>query len=491
MLSSYDNALGTVRVLLRAFFRRIEIAGTEHVPRSGGGLFVAFHPNGLIDPALIATSAPRRITFGARHGLFGWPIVGQLLRAVGTVPIYRAADARGGDEAEAERREKNRQSLDALARAVATGSVAALFPEGKSHDAPSLAELKVGIAKVYYRAAELAGTDAPPPFIVPVGLYYDDKSVFRSRALVAFHAPLELPAELQRMPEGAGAEAQRAHTTALMREIERALVEVVHPTESWDVHFVMQRTRTLLRAERAHRAGVRPAKEDMRERTLGFERVWRGYALRRASDPEQSLALFTRVELYDAVLRTLALEDEDLDGHPRLLSPWLPLLLLLQAVLVYGLLPPILIAGAVINFVPYFGLRFVARNAAKNDKDVATLKLFGGLLLYPTTWLAAAALAALGILDLSERFPAVPSSPWSAAASTIALGVIGGALALRYTELTRETWRSLRIRLTRHRRRESITHLRAERAQLYDAIMAMAEGLPLPGVVSPDGRLLR
>ena len=76
MLGSYDNAIAAVRVLLRSFFRRIEVTGLEHVPASGGGLFVAFHPNGLIDPALIATRCPRPIVFGARHGLFAWPVVG-------------------------------------------------------------------------------------------------------------------------------------------------------------------------------------------------------------------------------------------------------------------------------------------------------------------------------------------------------------------------------------------------------------------------------
>jgi 1-acyl-sn-glycerol-3-phosphate acyltransferase len=489
MLSSYDNAIGTVRTLLRAFFRRIEVTGLEHVPRTGGGLFVAFHPNGMIDPALIATSSPRPITFGARHGLFAWPIVGQLLRAVGTVPIYRAADASGGDETS--RREKNKQSLDALAQAVASGSLAALFPEGVSHDAPTLSELKVGIAKVYYRAAEMAGESAPPPFIVPVGLYYDEKNVFRSRALVAFHPPLALPEALRRMPAGATQEGQRAQTSALMQKIEQALIDVVHPTESWSVHFVMQRTRTLLRAERAHRAGVRLPKDDMQERTLGFERVWRGYTMRRASDPEASLALFRRVELYDAELRTLGLEDEDLDGSPKLMSKWLPFLMLLQAVLVYGLFPPILIAGALINFVPYQLLNLIARVASKTKKDVATVKLFGGMVLFPLTWLGAGAAAAFKILDLSKQFPAVPSAPWSAAASVVALGVIGGALALRYAELSQQTLRSLKIRLTRQRRRLTVAHLKTERSELYDAIMGMAEGLPLPGAVASDGRVVR
>jgi len=69
--------------------------------------------------------------------------------------------------------------------------------------------------------------------------------------------------------------------------------------------------------------------------------------------------------------------------------------------------------------------------------------------------------------------------------------VLGGALALRYTELTQQTWQALRIRLTRHRRRMSVAWLRTERAALHDAIIETADGLPLPGAVVHGGRIVR
>ena len=155
------------------------------------------------------------------------------------------------------------------------------------------------------------------------------------------------------------------------------------------------------------------------------------------------------------------------------------------------MLPPILIAGALINFVPYRLLGLIAGATAKLGKDLATVKLLGGFLLFPLTWFGAGALAAFGIVDLSESFPAVPRAPWSAALCTVAIGALGGVLALRYAELVRQTWQSLRIRLTRHRRRMSVAWLRSERAALHDQITAMAEGLPLPGAVAYDGRLRR
>src|SRR4051812_23363709 len=111
--SGYQNAIGFFRALVGLFFRRIEVSGLRELPAAGGGLVVAWHPNGIIDPVLIATSCTRPITFGARHGLFSVPLLGRLMRMLGCVPMYRAADAQQGDEAT--RRERNRQSLDALA----------------------------------------------------------------------------------------------------------------------------------------------------------------------------------------------------------------------------------------------------------------------------------------------------------------------------------------------------------------------------------------
>lgn len=489
MRDVYENLIGLLRALVRVFFTRVTIEGLPNVPEHGGGLVIAWHPNGLIDPLLIATSCPRRMTFGARHGLFEWPLLGALLRALGTVPIYRAVDATGGSEEE--RRERNRQSLDALANAIAAGSISALFPEGTSHDDPHLAEVKSGAARLYLRALSLTKPGEPPPFIIPVGLHYDDKHVFRSRVLVTFHAPLRLPEELLRSPAGESESALRTRATALTAEIERALTLAVRPTESWQLHHLMHRARMLLRAERTHRAGARHAPIDMPERDVGFERVWRAYNERKASDPERSAALLQRVDLYDTELRALGLHDHEVDADPRLFSPLLPVLFLLQALLVYVLLPPVLIAGYLINAAPYYLLDVIAKRSAKLYKDLATVKVFGGLFLFPLTWLLVAALSALGLLHLHDSFPSVPDAPWSLALFTLSLGSVGGFLTLRYSELAAETWRALRVCFMRRRYAAALDHLRSERSELHDALVGMGEGIELPGRLMADGRIVR
>lgn len=488
MSLSYGAAVSLVRTLVRAFFRRVELSGTEHVPRDRGGLVIAWHPNGLIDPGLILASFPGRVAFGARHGLFKVPLLGALLRAVDAVPIYRAADLKA--QSADGRRGQNLASLSALAGAIASGRYAALFPEGLSHDAPHLAELKTGAARLYYQA-RAAAPDATPPVIVPVGLHYDDKRAFRSSALVAYEPPMELPPELDVTPDPSESdEVSRARARALTDEIERVLREVVLATEDWALHHLMHRARKLVRAERAKRAGAALDKPGPRERALGFARVWAGYYARRETHPERVAALRSRLERYDADLKTLALEDHELDAAPRLGSAWLPLLLFLQVLTVYLLLPPILLVGYVVNLPVALLLIVVSKLTASAYKDEATVKVLLGGLLFPLCWVAAGVLAARAHTALHHSIAWLPNTPLVTGVLFGLASAVGGMVALRYLRVARETARAVRIRLFRPLRRRHIERLLLERATLHDAIVATAEGLELPGHVADDGRVV-
>ena len=46
-----------VRVLLAIFYRRLDVAGLEHVPSRGPLIVAANHGNGLIDPMLLVLLA--------------------------------------------------------------------------------------------------------------------------------------------------------------------------------------------------------------------------------------------------------------------------------------------------------------------------------------------------------------------------------------------------------------------------------------------------
>ena len=487
----YRVAAALMRLLIRVFFRRVEVDGLENVPVDRGGLLVAWHPNGLVDPALIMTRLPDRVVFGARHGLLRIPVLGAIMRALGTVPIYRASDHPAAEERS--RRAANRASLDALAEKIVEGKLSALFPEGESHDAPHLMELKSGAARLYYAARRIQASgdwplDLPGPAILPVGLHYDRKHAFRSRALVQFHPPLAIPPGLDVSPEpDEPIEAFLDRARRLTGVIERGLEAAVLPTETWEIHGLMHRARKLVRAERAARAGTDPGRPRLLERQVGFSRVWTGYRALLASDAVAVERLVDRVREYEADLRALDIEDHELDRDPRLGSAMLPLILAGQVVMVYVLLPPILVVGLLVNLPPAWLTSVLARRFAKAAKDEASLKVLIGVVLFPLTWIGVAAAITLGLVRLQGWFPALPSAPLVAGVSVAALGAAGGIVALRYRRLSAETARAVRVRRTRRRRASEVDRLRTERSDLCDRILALAEGLDLPGRVAPDG----
>lgn len=476
--------------LLGVFFRQVRVSGVDQVPERGGGLVVAWHPNALLDPGLILTSFPGHIVFGARSGLFRVPLLGMLMRALGTVPLYRKKDARAHHRDEG-RRSANRSSLDALARAVAEGSFSALFPEGDSHDHPDVQELKTGAASLYYRACELTPPGQPLPSILPVGLHYDEKGAFGSNALVSYHPPMEVPVELRGpLPPDLPPEERQERYRRLTAEIDRVLRETAYGLASWQLHHLMQRSRKLVRAERGARAGSTLDKPDMLERVLGFARFWEGYRRRLLTHPREVAELVSRVERYDEDLRALRLEDHELDGDPELGALWPSVLLGLQVVFVYLLLPPVLLIGYVVNLPTALLLRSVARRSSKAYKDEATVKLLLGAVAFPLTWLAVACLVAWGGTELAELYPRVPEAPVLTGVLAFLLSGVSGAVALFYLRLSHRTVRAVRVRFTRARRGRAVRRLRRERGEIFDRVMALAEGLELPGAVAADGRIL-
>ncbi len=490
MPALYSPIRRAAQLLVRAFFRQVEVTGLEHVPPEGGGILVSWHPNGMIDPVLIFTQFPREVAFGARHGLFKVPLMGWLMRNMGVVPIYRAADVSSASVEE--RRMANRESLEALASEVVSGRFSCLFPEGASHDAPHLLELKTGVARFYYQARQMQEGGSQPPVILPVGLHYDHKRSYRSSAHVAFHSPLELPPELDLTPPpDEDGDLVRERCRGLTSVIEEALCDVVGATDTWELHSLMHRARKLVRAERAARAETNPGKVRIDERTLGFARVRAGYNARVETHPEEVGVLRVRVTEYDADLRALRLEDHELDRGPRLASKSVAMILAHQVVLVFVLLPPVVLLGWAINLPVLLGLWILSKVLSAKRKDEASVKVAFGVVAFPVTWLVVGLFAAWGHQQIGAAVPGIPNAPILAGVFTVLLGIVGGMVALQYLRVARDTARAVRVRFTRARRRVTLARLKIERSEIYDELMAMMGDLALPGAVASDGRVVQ
>ncbi len=169
---------GLARLLVRAFFRGVEV---EHGERLGSGrptVLVADHRNGLVDGLLLMAALDRYPRFLGKSTLFRNPLLWPFLKLGGVVPIYRTQD--GGSP------EGNRRAFARCHRLLRAGGMVAIFPEGISHDEPTLQPLRTGAARITLSAAASGVADVDT---VAVTLVYDDKQRFRSRALVRVGVP--------------------------------------------------------------------------------------------------------------------------------------------------------------------------------------------------------------------------------------------------------------------------------------------------------------
>ena len=470
-----------LRLVARLFFRSVEVTGSENVPREGGGLLVAWHPNGLADGILVLGFCPRPVTFGARHGLFRIPLVGWLLRGVGAVPLYRARDRgeAGAFTSDEERRAANHRSLGALA-ASARQSFVAIFPEGATHDEPNLLDLRAGAARLFQLAREGGGD----PALVPVGLHYERKYAFRSRALVVFHPPVELPPDLRCGAGGApesddGKMAADTFVDGLTAVIEEQLIEVTHPTESWGIHRVMERMRSLVRAESAARAGERLRRAPMHERDQGFARVWAGYGTQSAVDPTGTARLMGRVRRYDEALRLLGLNDRELDGGPLARTALRLTLLGAEALVMLLLLPTVVLVGNLINLPAALLVVFGAKKLSKTRKEQAGLKMVLGLVILPTAWIVASFAVGIAWTEPLPGFDWVPEALWVRVVGMLGLCVASALLGLRYHRLIAELGHGLRALWTVGLRTGTVKRLRRRRSELYDEVAGLAADLDL------------
>ncbi|MBO3083905.1 lysophospholipid acyltransferase family protein [Cellulomonas fengjieae] len=135
---AFRNVARIVRPVLGAMTRP-DWSGTENFPREGGFIVAANHMTN-IDPLTFAHFlwdngvAPKVL---AKASLFSVPVLGQVLRATGQIPVFRNTASAG-------------ESLTAAVTAIQDGDVVAVFPEGTLTRDPDLWPMvgKTGIARL-------------------------------------------------------------------------------------------------------------------------------------------------------------------------------------------------------------------------------------------------------------------------------------------------------------------------------------------------------
>lgn len=340
-------------------------------------LVVANHPNSILDALIVFCAAGRKVHPLARAPLFERPVIGQVLRELGGLPVYRPQD----DPALVGR---NESTFDAAVEALSQGEAVLIFPEGVSHSEPELAPLRTGAARIALRAESEQGWGLGLR-IVPIGLTYRRKTAFRGEAAAYVGPPVNLS------PWRGRWEASEPDTVRdLTRSIAAGLESVVVEYTGRDNEPLLHAAEAMYRAEHPPAAGEAEA-EELAQRIPRLQVFAAGMTWLEASDPARLARLRRAVRLQVWRLGRLGLEPGGLPVQPRARDTLR--VLGLDALLVL-LSAPFLAIGVVAWYVPYALPRLVVRLQRPAYEALATVKLVSALVTFPLAYAAWIAVAA-------------------------------------------------------------------------------------------------
>jgi 1-acyl-sn-glycerol-3-phosphate acyltransferase len=428
-----------VRWIVRRYYGQIEVSGGDRIPQTGPVLLCANHANSLVDPVLIGVAAHRPVRFMAKAPLFDHPLLGPPMSALGMIPVYRGSDE-GSDI------RKNFESLDVGAKVLVAGQAMGIFPEGKSTDQAHLEMVRSGAARMAIQASE---EGAAGLLVVPIGITYERKDLFRSSALIQIAEPIDVGECLQQH-EGNTRKARRALTQELESRLKDVVVHLDEPEwEPWlgDLEIL---------AESPREAGREPVPPLLRRKRIADAM---NHFL--ANDRERAESIAGKIKDYREQVETAGL---------RIDSPVLRMHgLRVLAELLWELLCLILLfipafVGTLQHLVPFVMVRAVAaRLDQAGRKTVSTNRMLVGLPIY-LLWYA---VVAWWMIDY--QFAAWFKWGWLIAAPSC--GIIAVHYWRRAKRVALLLWHQLQVTV----RRETLCRLRDQGTELRKQIGELAE----------------
>ncbi|MEY4609647.1 MAG: hypothetical protein RL625_1864 [Gemmatimonadota bacterium] len=422
---------------VRSYYR-VTVAGGR-VPAAGPVLLVGNHNNSLIDPALVVIGADRPMRFLAKAPLFIHPMIGWLVKGVGSVPVYRVQDDP----------RKVGQNIDSLRDALAAltqGDALGIFPEGISHTGSQLVPLKTGAARIALGAASRIGGAFP---IVPVGLVLPDRETYRSEAHIIIGAPCVWDDLATRGVDDAAA------VRALTARIDEAMRAVTLNLEDWEDAPLVHAAEAVWRAEVGATADPAAALVRLQRITAALR------ALRAREDGREDgrwREVAASLQRHARALRRFGLTPQEVkDRVPvRRAMRWtvarLPLIVAL----------PVSLVAALLFWIPTTITKAIADGMTHREgmDAFATHRVLVGAL----TFLVWALLIGIGtgwMLGIAWGIVAFCVQP------------VLGMAALAVGDRTRMAWESVRAFFRTRQLRSALTELRERQSRLAHALQSL------------------
>ncbi len=436
-----------------AVFYDVERIGTGVA--SGPVLVTANHPNALVDPLVIFHTGGRKVRPLAKAPLFGHFIVGPALKALGGLPVYRKEDS-------PDQMHMNARTFDAVIDALRSGQAVQIYPEGKSHSEPSMAPLRTGAARIALLAEDRADWSLGLR-LQPVGLTYERKPFFRSRAVAAYGEPIRVAGYRDRYRDD-----RRNAVRTLTDDIRKALLEVTLQFETNEDRDLVDLAERIWAREKGE---AKPRERQELSRRLPRIRAFaRAYARLRTEDPERAARLRSVVRRYQRTVTVLGVREGDVPSRYRL-SRVLIYALGQLAMLLFVL--PAAIVGILFWAAPYQVTRYVTMRINPKHNEIATYKLTLGLLAFPA-WLGLISAVVIFFLGVDTGLLIARGAP------------IVGLAAIVWRAREEELREDARVFFRAQRRHKTLDRLHALRQDLVRDFEEVAKDLDPTEIVTVE-----
>ncbi|PTB68896.1 hypothetical protein BBK36DRAFT_1207107 [Trichoderma citrinoviride] len=249
---------------------------------------------------------------------------------------------------------------EAVFARLRNGGCVGIFPEGGSHDRSELLPLKAGVAIMALGA--LAEAPDCGLKIVPVGMNYFHPHKFRSRAVIEFGPPFEIPRHLVDMYRN---NQRREAIGQVLDTVYQALSSVTVSAPDYDTLMMIQAARRLYNPT-GKKLPLPVVVELNRRLAMGYERY---------KNDERITSLSKSVKEYNSQLRYLNLKDHQVQYAT--MSIWKVIVLFIYRSIKLLVLFLCTVPGLVLFSPVFVATKIISRRKAKAALASSTVKIRG------------------------------------------------------------------------------------------------------------------
>ncbi len=322
------------RVLMSTWFREISVIDAENLPSDRGAIIVSWHPGGLFDNMLTKGLLP-----------------GEQVKFDGFI--------------------NDKNELESIAKQVASGKNVVVFPEGESHSSPKSKEIQDNAARIALKSAELSPDN--PPVIIPVGIHYSKKHLFRERVALTVERPIEIEGDVESLSKVISGEISRS---SLSRE-------------DWKDRELIWKARSIIHAERLRKNPELADVATYGEGVIGARRVRAAWEWMSINNQEKCRDLENRTRSHMERLEFLDLKPHHVDDRPQSVTTYGFLRSIFLWLFAWSFMLGFVTFSAIVgSFPPFLFVVSIDRifGPKMEDSKRGALKLYTALVAYPIWW---------------------------------------------------------------------------------------------------------